>query len=434
MADNDTKKRPRGLKKSTIVASSSSGTVPIVNSPPEEVTSAKKPRLGENEESEDETQTLILNKEVEEGDEVAEVKVIYESAAEKLATAPKSALPLLRGTIHECDRILRNHSASSPPLPASFHMTYGSALFDMGTVLEEEEDPTPYWEAARERLEIGLESVEESEAEENKSDRQEFKKGLRMALGKVMVSKATNTLITTRCLTAVHKKSVSQLLEDATAHFDKAFSLPFSPSTAPELCMAASLVQLHADNHEEEAPRLRWNGWAKGVFERALKDDPEHIPAFTGIGSCLLSIANYWLEQQDANGGDEDEDDDDDDDGDDGEEKVQTKEKRTAKEALVEGTDYFERALAASESAGATTSEILTMLAESQINLANLTSDVGGTQTALYKCAVAHLRRAKESNSSEGWALPAGLETFLDEWEAEMVEGEGVDDDEDGEE
>ncbi|RUS28932.1 nuclear pore complex subunit Nro1-domain-containing protein [Jimgerdemannia flammicorona] len=207
MADNDTKKRPRGLKKSTIVASSSSGTVPIVNSPPEEVTSAKKPRLGENEESEDETQTLILNKEVEEGDEVAEVKVIYESAAEKLgeilcfmrsrsnplllasATAPKSALPLLRGTIHECDRILRNHSASSPPLPASFHMTYGSALFDMGTVLEEEEDPTPYWEAARERLEIGLESVEESEAEENKSDRQEFEKGLRMALGKVMVSK-----------------------------------------------------------------------------------------------------------------------------------------------------------------------------------------------------------------------------------------------------
>ncbi|RUS28933.1 hypothetical protein BC938DRAFT_481261 [Jimgerdemannia flammicorona] len=66
-------------------------------------------------------------------------------------------------------------------------------------------------------------------------------------------------------------------------------------------------------------------------------DDPEHIPAFTGIGSCLLSIANYWLEQQDANGGDEDEDDDDDDDGDDGEEKEQTKEKKSAKEALVEG-------------------------------------------------------------------------------------------------
>lgn len=184
---------------------------------------AKKPRLEKEHDLEDETQTLIIDKEVEEGDEVSEVKVIYESAVEKLgnvfmrdsrirmgcnvvivvdtilyfflilATTHKAALPLLRGTIHECDRILRNRHVTSP-LPASFHLTYGSALFDMGTVLEEEEDPAPYWDAARERLEIGLESVEkaiaeEKEDDEGKREKQEVEKELRMVLGRALVSK-----------------------------------------------------------------------------------------------------------------------------------------------------------------------------------------------------------------------------------------------------
>lgn len=64
-----------------------------------------------------------------------------------------------------------------------------------------------------------------------------------------------------------------------------------------------------------------------------MTDDPAYIPALMGAGSCLLSIASYWLEQQNANNGSDDEDNDNDD-----EEKELTKEEKAAAEALIEGT------------------------------------------------------------------------------------------------
>jgi hypothetical protein len=56
------KKRPRGLKG---------------------VAAQKAAKKAKTEEEEDKTQTVILNKEVEEGDELGEVTALYESAKEK---------------------------------------------------------------------------------------------------------------------------------------------------------------------------------------------------------------------------------------------------------------------------------------------------------------------------------------------------------------
>lgn len=88
-------------------------------------------------------------------------------------------LPLLRGTIHECDRILRNW-ADDDKVPASFYLTYGSALFDLGTMLDDK-DLDSYMEAAKERFETGLEHLQESKQVE-KSEKTKNK--LNVALAK----------------------------------------------------------------------------------------------------------------------------------------------------------------------------------------------------------------------------------------------------------
>jgi Nuclear pore complex subunit Nro1 len=93
-------------------------------------------------------------------------------------------LPLLRGTIHECDRILRNWAAEEP-IPASFHLTYGSALFDLGTMLDDKEFDS-YLEAAKERLEVGFDTLKEVGTLEESDKKTESK--LRIAMAKLILS------------------------------------------------------------------------------------------------------------------------------------------------------------------------------------------------------------------------------------------------------
>jgi hypothetical protein len=93
-------------------------------------------------------------------------------------------LPLLRGTIHECDRILRNWE-SEEQIPATFHLTYGSALFDLGTMLNDK-DLDSYLEAAKERLEIGFDQLKEIETLEESDKKTEAK--LRIAMAKLILS------------------------------------------------------------------------------------------------------------------------------------------------------------------------------------------------------------------------------------------------------
>lgn len=94
-------------------------------------------------------------------------------------------LPLLRGTIHECDRILRNWAAEEP-IPASFHLTYGSALFDLGTMSDDDKELDSFLEAAKERLEIGFDTLKELDALEESDKKTESK--LRIAMAKLILS------------------------------------------------------------------------------------------------------------------------------------------------------------------------------------------------------------------------------------------------------
>jgi len=94
-------------------------------------------------------------------------------------------LPLLRGTIHECDRILRNWEAEEP-IPASFHLTYGSALFDLGTMSDDDKELDSFMEAAKERLEVGFDTLKELDALEESDKKTESK--LRIAMAKLILS------------------------------------------------------------------------------------------------------------------------------------------------------------------------------------------------------------------------------------------------------
>ena len=64
-----------------------------------------------------------------------------------------------------------------------------------------------------------------------------------------------------------------------------------------------------------------------------MTDDPVYTSALMGAGSCLLSIANYWLERQNAN-------DDKDEGNASDEDRELTEGEKAAKEALVEGVIF----------------------------------------------------------------------------------------------
>lgn len=108
---------------------------------------------------------------------------------------PTEALALLRGTIHESDRILRNWT-SEQSLPPLFYYTYGSALFELGFLNEDdEEELDSYLEAAEERLQNGLDHFEEISDEKEKEKHEEVIHKIKSVLGKIWLAKVMMIII-----------------------------------------------------------------------------------------------------------------------------------------------------------------------------------------------------------------------------------------------
>jgi chaperonin cofactor prefoldin len=92
---------------------------------------------------------------------------------------PDTVMPLLRGTIHECDRILRNWSGEE------------KALFDLGNLLGDK-DLDSYMDAAKERLETGVERIQDLSDKDEASNTTYAK--LKIGLAKIAFSKVYITL------------------------------------------------------------------------------------------------------------------------------------------------------------------------------------------------------------------------------------------------
>ncbi|KAH8547978.1 nuclear pore complex subunit Nro1-domain-containing protein [Umbelopsis sp. PMI_123] len=369
------KKRPRGLKG---------------------VAAQKAAKKAKTEEEEDKTQTVILNKEVEEGDELGEVTALYESAKEKSSMGESTdvVLPLLRGTIHECDRILRNWE-SKEQIPATFHLTYGSALFDLGTMLNDK-DLDSYLEAAKERLEIGFDQLKDIETLDESDKKTEAK--LRIAMAKLILSNA-------RASPADADGNGKEVHSSILQGLDRLKQAVASDLLLKdEVLEVINIAQTNADFQDVLENLQPLNDWAKEQYTTILQDDEDNVVALSGMGNCHLTVANYWLGKADT----EDEDESD--------TKTELKEEETkAAEQLRKGIDYYKRVLSVPEIDLEVKGDNTINLGEALINLANVTIDEE-EQQKIYQEAVTLLSEFKEQTGVE---LPEGLDNFVEEWNSQ---------------
>lgn len=161
-----------------------------------------------------------------------------------------AALPLLRGTIHESDRILRNHT-SEQSLPALFYFTYGAALYELGRLTEEEEFE-PYLNAAEERLNEGL-ALKDDDALVNK---------IYLALAKIWLAKAASAV-------SEGDQNIPELSTKALETLDKVISE--SEVAAKTIIELADIVQNHGDLYESLESRNKFRFWAENALEKVLK-------------------------------------------------------------------------------------------------------------------------------------------------------------------
>lgn len=163
-------------------------------------------------------------------------------------TDPTAALPLLRGTIHESDRILRNHD-DKEPLPSLFYYTYGSALYELGR-LTEDEDFEPYLEAAEERLNESL-ALKDTDLS-NK---------IHLALAKIWLAKAASAV-------SEGDQTIPELSLMALKTLDDVLVSEVPSKTVIEL---ADIVQNHGDLYESLESRNKFISWAENALKKIIK-------------------------------------------------------------------------------------------------------------------------------------------------------------------
>ncbi|ORX91546.1 hypothetical protein K493DRAFT_339312 [Basidiobolus meristosporus CBS 931.73] len=366
-------KRPRGLKKAALAN--------------------KKAKVEEPEvETNEEDMTLVMEGDV---DEVEELRLIYESAGEKLAEDQDKGKLLLNGTVHEADRLLRNWGEE--PIPSKLYLTYGSALFDLSELQDKPEDATEYLNVAIDRLDSALEKAKEENTENNWE--------LNFVVGKAYLTKARITRETS-------KEDDSELIEKALKHLDAVFdSIPEEAEDAETsrklnaLNVAAELVRLHTEVYEDWEQKEKLYKWAEAKFAALLKVNEKSFQTLVSLGGCYLSMANSRLEKLDENQEGEDED-----------EEIPCDD--LAKEYLENAVKYLKDAESRIDGGGVEVSRLLTLLGEAQINLGNMEENEEA-QYALYQQAVDNLKKAT-TVGGEDFTLPEQFGDFLDEWENEL--------------
>ncbi|KAK9765724.1 hypothetical protein K7432_005712 [Basidiobolus ranarum] len=367
-------KRPRGLKKASMANKKAK---------------VEEPETDLNEED----MTLVMEGDV---DEVEELRLIYESACEKLAEDQDKGKLLLNGTVHEADRLLRNWGEE--PVPSKFYLTYGSALFDLSELQDKPEDATEYLNIAIERLDSALEKAKEEGNEKFWE--------LNFVVGKAYLSKARITRETS-------KEDDSELVKKALEHFEVVFdSIPKEDEDAEvsrklnALNVAAELIRLYTEVYNDWEEKEKLYKWAEEKFTNLLQVNESYFQTLVSLGGCYLAMANSRLEKLDDDKEEEEED----------EEETPTDD--LAKEYLEKAIKHLTAAESRIDGGGVEVSRLLTLLGEAQINLGNMEENEEA-QYALYQQAVDNLKKAS-TVGGEDFALPEQFGDFLEEWENEL--------------
>ncbi|KAL7747229.1 hypothetical protein RI367_007440 [Sorochytrium milnesiophthora] len=180
-------KRPKGLRKAQQQQQSPAGT-----SGDSSHTSAKRQKVDHPAQPDQDASAkafqqdpVYIGEVADDDDEVGECAALLTAAKTKLnAEEHEAALPLLRGVIHECNRLVKNAEESAEAtLPLSLYITFATALYYLAQHKEEadEGDEQGYLSHAVGVLERGIAKTASAEESEQKSA-----KGLQSCLRTVL--------------------------------------------------------------------------------------------------------------------------------------------------------------------------------------------------------------------------------------------------------
>ncbi|KAF9136198.1 hypothetical protein BGX30_011311 [Mortierella sp. GBA39] len=350
-----------------------------------------------------ETASLALKAD-EAGDELSELRQTYEAAQKQFAES--GTQEYLRGTIHECDRMIRNCGEEVYP-SAEFNYIYASALHDFSLIGAEEQELSGFVEMALEYVShvadlITAEERKEAdwvwkyylvagkvhlqkadslyEDQEEASSKKEFKK-----LG----TQIHTTLVQATALLDTGFKMVPEGEEKHVVRLD-AKSIEKVGAKEHEMVSAAANVALHADRFEEYERRKKWNTWALETYREVTQDTPENVEAWQGIATCMHSIVGWWADQE----ADEENDDDEDEDEEEPEDELSLPVYSTERGLMsLQALDAIKKAIELARKAESLTSDLLTLGAECHLSLVNIA--VGDKAAAEQsKAAVALIKEA----------------------------------------
>ncbi|KAF9931987.1 hypothetical protein FBU30_009166 [Linnemannia zychae] len=349
-----------------------------------------------------ETASLALKGD-EAGDEMSELRQTYEAAQKQFAES--GAQEYLRGTIHECDRMVRNCGEDVYP-SAEFNYIYASALHDFSLIGAEENELSGFVEMALEYISNVADLLT---AEEMETANWIWK--YYMVAGKVNLQKVDSLYEEQEA--AGSKKEFTKLgnqihttLKQATNLLDAGFklvpkgeekhvvrldakSIEKVDAKEHEMIHAATNVALHADRFDDYDRRKHWNTWALDIYRQVTQDFAENVEAWKGIATCLHSIVGWWADQE-ADDEDEDEDEDEEEPEDELSLPVYSTERG---QMSLQALDAIKKAIELARKSDSLTSDLLTLGAECHLNLVNIA--VGDKAAAEQsKAAVALIKEA----------------------------------------
>ncbi|KAI8927176.1 hypothetical protein BC831DRAFT_453623 [Entophlyctis helioformis] len=381
-------------------------------------------------------------------DDIEEVEHLFQRALADLdAGQDDSARLLLRGCVHECDKMVRIRTGhvpnatdeerdfleasakTLPPLTPSFYWVYGFSLLHLGISESALRNKPKFSSEADHAQEADDQDVQDAESNENGGG-QGLLEYLEATLdpiesGLALAAAENNTAITGKlhALLAAVKLRKSGLVHHASPKMAKALvaetknhmklaetaAYPTSSDHASVLAEMARECKRYAD-HDATSPKQEqeWLSAASRLWELALKDEPNNIKALVGLGSIALS-AGCKLSESD----DEDAED--------------ASDPEAAIKLLKTAANYFRKVLDLTQKDGkasVSSVPVLCLLGEACVELGNLHED-DDDEGEDSEEAIAFYREAvdafKQVLSVDAKLLPSMFEEFLQDWEKDMV-------------
>ncbi|KAI1321344.1 hypothetical protein EDD11_006681 [Mortierella claussenii] len=328
------------------------------------------------------TASIALKDDGEAGDELAELRQTYEAAQKQFSES--GTQEYLRGTIHECDRMVRNCGEEVYP-SSEFNYIYASALHDFSLIGAEDEERNGF-------VDLALDYVSHAADLMDKENDQAWLWKYYLVAGKVNLQKADALYEEQEA--ASSKKQFKTLgdqihttLAQATNLLDAGFkgipegeekhvvrldakSIEKVGAKEHEKVSAAANVALHADRFEEYDRRKQWNTWALETYRQVTQDTPENVEAWQGIATCMHSIVGWWADQADE---EEENDNDDEEDEEEPEDEYSLPVYATERGQMsLQATKAVKKAIELARKSNALTSDLLTLGAECHLNLVNI--------------------------------------------------------------